>query len=85
MIFHQLDELREANWPKYASVRLPEGWAGDWANVNTIQMYNDVIDWIHENIKRPRSNAHWVKIGDCTYVQIRKKRDWVWFTLRWGA
>ena len=64
---------------------------GEYFNPNTIGfdahfgLYNDIVDWIHANIKRPYSNAHWVKIGDGIYVHIRKKRDWMWFTMRWGV
>ena len=86
-----LAELRESNWPKYGADKLPYGWAGEYSNANTIGFdahfakYNEIVDWIQDNIKRPHSNAHWSKIGDCIYVQIRKRKDWVWFTLRFGA
>ena len=91
MVFHQLSNLRDGNWPKYTASGLPQGWAGEYFNPNTIGfdahfgLYNDIVDWIHANIKRPYSNAHWVKIGDGIYVHIRKKRDWMWFTMRWGV
>ena len=78
----------EDNWT-FDDPDLPYGWAGEYSNANTIgfelhyQLYSDIVDWINSNIKNPRSNARWTKIGDCIYVQIRKKKDYTWFSLRW--
>ena len=81
--------MNAGNWPKYSHT-LPYGWAGEYSDANTIgfelhrQKYEDIVKWIHTNVKRPYSNAHWAKLGDCIYVQLRRKKDWVWFTLRWA-
>ena len=82
-------KLRDSHW--YYNVDLPYGWAGEYTNANTIgfdahfQKYNDIVDWINANVKRPKANARWNKIGDCIYVYIRKPKDWTMFTLRWGS
>lgn len=91
MIYETLTGLREGHWPTYGSDHLPYGWAGEYTCANTIgfdahaALYNEIVDWIHDNIARPHTNAHWAKMGDCIYVQIRKKKDMFWFTMRFGA
>lgn len=80
-------DLKEQHW--YYGEDLPEGWAGAYTNGNTIgfdahfQMYNDIVDWLHNHIQRPYSNSRWAKIGDCIYVYIRKPDDYIMFTLAW--
>lgn len=75
------------NWP---TSELPYGWAGKCYISNTmgfdkhLQLYKDIMHWIETNIEDPNKNAHWIKIGDCIYVHIRKKQDLVWFKLVWG-
>jgi len=88
--------LRSSNWPKYASnwqtgtLTQPNGWAGYLYIPNTTcfddhyQTYVGIINWIEGNIERPYRNAHWSKIGDCIYVNIRKKDDFARFLLRWS-
>ena len=86
----KVTELEEGHWPGTSCRGLPYGWAGEWSNSNTIgfdahfEKYNNIVDWIKKNIKRPYSNAHWVKFGDCIYVHIRKRKDWIWFVMRWS-
>lgn len=68
---------------------LPYGWAGEWTCPNIIgfdkhfQLYADIATWILNNIHNPYGNCKWAKIGDCIYVQFRKKKDMTWFILRW--
>jgi hypothetical protein len=44
-----------------------------------------MVDWLEQNVKNHRGNTLWTKIGDCIYIQFRKKKDMVWFSLRFGA
>lgn len=80
--------LPESNW---IGGTLPYGWAGELTYPNIqgfdahFQMYRDMVDWCEKNVKNHRSNVLWTKIGDCIYVQFRKKRDMTWFSLRFGA
>lgn len=80
--------LHEANW---IGGILPYGWAGELTYPNVVgfdahfQMYNDMVEWINANVSNPRYNTLWTKIGDCIYVQFRKKKDMMWFSLRFGA
>lgn len=83
--------LSAGNWPKTNRNAIAHGWTGEWRNPNTVGFnahaakYNHVVQWIHDNVERPYKNAHWAKIGDCIYVQIKKPKDFVLFTLRWGV
>lgn len=85
-----LAALPPGHWPGYSAEKLPQTWAGEYHIVNNMgfllhdQIYCDVVAWINENIARPYKNAHWAKIGDCIYVQIRKKQDFTLFMLRWA-
>jgi hypothetical protein len=70
---------------------LPYGWAGEVAFPNKtdfddhFQLYCDMVEWVEQNVNNHRSNVLWSKIGDCIYFQFRKKKDLMWFKLRWGA
>lgn len=81
-------ELRLPNWVYGGDC--PGDWAGQYICANTIgfdrhfQLYNDIVDWIWDNVEDPKSNAQWNKIGDCIYVYIRKPNDYFLFSLRWG-
>lgn len=85
-----LIDLPPANWPRRSNDQRPYGWAGEYSIPNRVgfdahaQMYRDITEWIKGNIERPYKNAHWAKIGDCIYVQIRKKADFTLFMLRWA-
>lgn len=69
--------------------KLPYGWVGEWTNPNTIgfekhfRLYQEITDWIVNNIHNPYGNCKWTKTGDCIYVQFRKQKDMAWFLLRW--
>jgi hypothetical protein len=85
--------LPDDNWIGSVSAgngKLPYGWAGELTYPNTIgfdehfQLYRDMVYWIAENVNNHRSNVLWTKIGDCIYVQFRKEKDMVWFSLRFG-
>jgi hypothetical protein len=84
-----LDKLPDPNWIGGGGV--PYGWAGELTYPNTIgfdahyQLYRDMVEWLKQNVKNYRSNTLWTKIGDCIYVQFRKKQDMMWFSLRFGA
>ena len=77
------------NWPVITG-ELPYGWAGELAYPNTMgfdrhwDLYNDMARWICEHINRPETNVFWNKLGDCIYVQFRKRSDMMWFALRFG-
>ena len=94
----QYPELPEDNWsncwtrsssPNYTS-DLPYGWAGELSYANRTnfddhcQLYKDMVAWIKENIKNPKQNVLWTKLGDCIYLQFRKPQDMMWFSLRFG-
>jgi hypothetical protein len=70
---------------------LPYGWAGELSYPNDtnfkehLEMYCEMVEWIQHNVKNPRNNVLWNKIGDCIYFQFRKPKDLMWFKLRWGA
>ena len=81
--------LPPANWPKLSNDDIPVGWAGSYSIPNNngfklhAALYRDIVAWIQANINRPFSNVHWAKMGDCIYVQFRKKSDFTLFLLRW--
>lgn len=87
----QYPNLPGENWysSNYTGV-LPEGWAGELTYVNHTnfddhrQLYKDIVAWIEKNIKNPTQNVLWTKLGDCIYVQFRKQKDMMWFSLRFG-
>lgn len=88
-----LDVLHMDNWIGSISAgggQVPYGWAGELTYPNNtnfddhFQMYNEMVEWIHDNINNHRSNVLWTKIGDCIYVQFRKPKDMMWFSLRFG-
>ena len=80
--------LRISNW-YYGETK--EDWAGEYTCSNTMgfvrhfQLYNDIVDWVWDNIEQPELNTRWAKIGDCIYVRIRKPKDWTLFALKWGV
>ena len=86
--------LPEGHWPGFAEqnpgLAPPNGWAGSRSIPNKVnfdyheRLYADIVEWILANVERPRSNAHWRKVGDCLYFQIRKPKDFIAFLLRWG-
>lgn len=82
--------LHKENWFDFPISDLPYGWAGAYTNPNNIgfdkhfQLYNDIVDWILNNVSDPVKNARWVKLGDCIYVYIRKRKDLTLFLLRWS-
>ncbi len=77
------------NWPN-KNGELFHTWAGTWTNSNTIgfeahfKLYRDIVDWLEQNVNDHYHNTCWTKIGDCIYVQFRKERDLVMFSLRWS-
>lgn len=83
--------LPNSNWPPHNEPGILEGWAGELTYANTMgfelhfQMYREIVTFINENVKNPKQNCLWNKIGDCIYVQFRKKKDMNWFALRFGA
>lgn len=80
-------ELPAINWNDSA---LPLGWAGELSYANTIgfsahmRLYINMVEWITDNVDNARKNCKWAKLGDCIYIQFRKKKDMVWFSLRFG-
>ena len=84
--------LHEENWHSGAySDIVPEGWAGGLSYPNRtnfddhFRLYNNMVEWIKQNVADPHQNVLWNKIGDCIYVQFRKKKDMMWFKLRFGS
>lgn len=79
--------LPESNW--YAGATL-YGWARELTYPNRtnfddhFQQYRDMVEWIETTVKNPKQNVLWNKIGDCIYVQFRKKKDMTWFIMRFG-
>lgn len=77
------------NWPNHNG-ELFDNWAGELTYPNTtnflehFRLYEDMVDWILNNIDDPWHNACWNKISDCIYIQFRKERDMTWFVLRWA-
>ena len=92
---NMLVDLKPKHWPHIPGTpengKVPYGWAGERSYPNNIgfdkhfQMYNDIVDWLHTNVENTKHNAHWNKIGDCIYVQLRKRENLMMFVLRWGA
>lgn len=86
--------IPEENWPHIPGTpengKLPYGWAGEHSIPNNIgfarhkELYQDIINWIYENISNSVGNVYWTKIGDCFYFQFRKEKDLLMFLLRWG-
>jgi hypothetical protein len=87
---HAENNLPEPNWPN-SNGELFYGWAGELTYPNTIgfdrhfQLYRDIVEWLENNVKDHYHNTCWTKIGDCIYVQFRKQKDMMWFSLRFGA
>ena len=81
------EEIPMENWDEN---ELPYGWVGEWTCPNKInfehhfQLYRDVVEWLETNVINHRANTKWVKLGDCIYVQFRKKKDYMWFLMRFG-
>lgn len=80
-------EVPSMNWNDFD---LPLGWAGEVSYANTMgfsehmQLYLSMIEWLKCNVANVRRDCKWIKIGDCIYVQFRKKKDMTWFVLRFG-
>lgn len=89
----QLPTLKDNNWPNPLAQgeTVLEGWAVELAYPNItgfqhhFQLYNDMVDFIKENVVKYENNALWTKIGDCIYIKLRKKQDATLFILRFGA
>lgn len=84
--------LHEENWHSSAYTSgLPGGWAGELSYPNRtnfhdhFQLYNDMVEWIKQNVANPHQNVLWTKIGDCIYIQFRKRKDMLWFQLKFGS
>ena len=78
------------NWQSLGSLPvLPYGWAGeiqldlDTENFMWLLRFREISDWIYNNIENYDQNVIWVKMGGIMYAQFRKRRDLVWFKLRW--
>ena len=84
--------LSEENWHTSAYTSgLPGGWAGELSYPNRtnfddhFQQYINMIAWTEQNVEDPHQNVLWTKIGDCIYIQFRKKKDMMWFKLKFGS
>lgn len=69
---------------------LPYGWT-EHTIINTMgfdrhaQIFTEVVEWIYNNVDNCEAHAHWFKINDCIYVQLRRRKDATMFALRWSA
>ena len=86
--------LSQANWPlfnSYTFMEVPKDWAGVYTihirkgNTYTdIQLYNDIVEWLHANIKNTNQNVWHTGFGSNVYFAFRKPKDKTWFILRWS-
>ena len=89
MVCIKMDIGSTFNWPLITG-ELPYGWAGELVYPITQgfrehqALYAEMVGWIFRNIQNPTQNALWNKLGDCIYVQFRKRKDMMWFSLRFG-
>ena len=88
----QLSTLSAQNWYSSGDTgTVPVGWAGELSYPNRtnfddhLQQYINMIEWIKQNVADPYQNVLWTKIGDCIYIQFRKRKDMTWFVLRFGS
>lgn len=76
----------------------PEIKINDWENnplwndyciPNTIgfgdhfRLYNDIVEWILNEVHYPRRRTRWAKIGDAIYVRFKREEDYLMFMLKW--
>lgn len=87
--------LNANNWPGedfcFEESELPYGWAG-MVVVPTAPSFDDhvrvagmVVTWLHDTVEYSIANARWYCVHDRVYVQLRKKKDYLWFITRWGC
>jgi hypothetical protein len=87
--------LNANHWPgddfEWEDSDLPYGWAGTViiptsSNFNEhAEIASQVVSWMRDTIENPFANARWHSSHDRIYVQLRKKKDYLWFVTRWGC
>ena len=61
------------------------GWYEYTVNVEHIEKYNEITDWVQSNIGKFKRHSRWC-VTDTNKVsfKFRYERDYVWFKLTWG-
>jgi len=81
MIKFDLGTMRDHNWAN----EVPYGWQPEFIvdQLDSMNLYFEMIEWIYKNINAPEQNVHWT-IANWPVLRFRKAKDQVWFFLRWS-
>lgn len=56
----------------------------DFIDINVIDHYTDIVDWIQQNVECPERHARWtIDVNSITF-RFRYERDYLNFLLRWA-
>jgi len=78
--------LQLENWEHFT---YPSGWAVCHLQIDDIDrmkhVHYGVVNWIHDNIKDPYTNARWSRVANVLKVWLPSTEHYVMFIMRWGS